>query len=244
MKDLRATKLADLVMEKSGTATIFEKYKLDFCCKGNRTLEEACESQGVDTDEVVRKLESILWNSNESDEDTLKNMSLDQLVDHIVRTHHAYAKQTMPPLLLHARKVATSHGNQNPHLPDIAEIWAELVRELTDHMTKEEHVLFPYITRLTRAERTHDTSLFPRQPFINNPISIMEQEHDRAGELMREIRTLSEDYSIPEAYACTTYRLVMNEFREFEEDLHRHIHLENNVLFPKARKLETALMNR
>jgi regulator of cell morphogenesis and NO signaling len=148
----------------------------------------------------------------------------------------------IPMLTAHTQKVAEKHGENNTNLVRIAKLWQEVAAELTQHMFKEENILFPYIKRLMNAERQGDKIFMPRQAFISNPIRVMELEHDRAGELLKEIRALSDDYT-PPLTACTTYRLSFNELREFEEDLHRHIHLENNLLFPKAIALEGSLLH-
>lgn len=240
MQNIRELTLAELVTQQSGAATIFEKYHLDFCCKGKRTLANACQSQGLDLEEVVEKLEPIFQKSK-SDGETSQNMPLDRLADYIVYKHHSYVREMIPTLLAHTRKVAGKHGENYPYLIRIAELWEEVADELTQHMFKEENILFPYIKRLVDAERTGNEMLMPRQAFISNPIRVMELEHDKAGELMQEIRELSDDYQTPPA-ACITWQLSFNELKEFEQDLHRHIHLENNLLFTKGIQLENSLL--
>ncbi len=242
MKNLREITLAELVTQQSGAAVIFEKYQLDFCCNGKRTLEDACKSQGLNVDEVTKKLEVIFRKNTKFIGEDFQNMSLDKLADYIMFKHHSYVREMVPVMLAHTQKVADKHGEKYPNLVKIAELWHELAGELTHHMFKEENILFPYVKRLVAAYRTANEVLMPRQPFISSPIEVMELEHDRAGELMKEIRELSDNYT-PPLDACTSYQLSFNELREFEMDLHRHIHLENNLLFPKAIKLETELLH-
>ncbi len=242
MKNLREITLAELVTEQTGAAVVFEKYRLDFCCKGKRTLEDACQSQGLDVDEVAAKLEVVFQKNSGTEGENFQNMSLDKLADYIMFKHHSYVREMVPVILAHTQKVADKHGPNNPNLVRIAELWQEVAGELTHHMFKEENILFPYVKRLVDAYRTGNEVLMPRQPFVSDPIRVMELEHDRAGEILKEISELS-NYYTPPLIACTTYRLSFNELREFEEDLHRHIHLENNILFPKAIKLETELLH-
>jgi regulator of cell morphogenesis and NO signaling len=241
MQNFRELTLAELISRQTGAAAIFEKYHLDFCCKGKRTLADACNSQGIDLEEVAEKLDVVFQKQADNSED-FRNMPLDRLADYIVYKHHSYVREMIPILTAHTQKVAEKHGENNTNLVRIAKLWQEVAAELTQHMFKEENILFPYIKRLMNAERQGDEVFMPRQAFISNPIRVMELEHDRAGELLKEIRALSDDYT-PPLTACTTYRLSFNELREFEEDLHRHIHLENNLLFPKAIALEGSLLH-
>ena len=241
MKNVRELTLAELVTQQTGAAVIFEKYHLDFCCKGKRTLEDACQSQGLDVEEVAARLETVFQKSGENEGESFQSMSLDKLADYIVYKHHSYVREMAPVILAHTQKVADRHGENNPDLVKIAQRWQQVAGELTQHMFKEENILFPYIKRLVDADRTGNEVLRPRQPFISNPIQVMELEHDEVGGLLKEIRELSNNYT-PPLIACTTYRLSFNELKEFEEDLHRHIHLENNLLFPKSIKLETELL--
>ncbi|MBI5916703.1 MAG: iron-sulfur cluster repair di-iron protein [Bacteroidetes bacterium] len=238
MKNFLESTLAELVSENTAAAGVFEKHGLDFCCKGKRTLENACQSQGLDAAAIAGEIEEVFSKPGAAAASHFQNMPLDELADYIVEQHHAYIRHVIPLLSAHTQKVAERHGGGNPSLVKIAELWQSVAEDMTAHMLKEEQILFPYIKRLVAAAETNNPALFPRQPFVSNPIRVMEQEHDAAGELMRQIRELSNDYT-PPLVACTTYRLSFNELREFGEDLHRHVHLENNLLFPKAEELET-----
>lgn len=241
MINLRETTLAELVSQKTGAADVFEKYALDFCCKGKRSLHNACQSQGLNVEAILSELEPLFQGPDSATDDP-QHMPIDQLADYIVYKHHNYVRQKLPVILAHTQKVADRHGEGNPNLVRISEKFLEVAEELSHHMYKEENILFPYIKRMVEAARTNNQSLLPRQPFVSNPIRVMELEHDKAGDLMKNIRELSNQFT-PPLVACTTYRLSFNELREFEMDLHRHIHLENNILFPQSKGLEMELLS-
>ena len=161
-------------------------------------------------------------------------------MSYIVGNHHAFVRQAMPVLLTHTKKVAGVHGDRHPELPEVARLFNEVAGEMTSHMAKEEQILFPYIVALEEASRSAGRG--PSAPFgtVRNPIRMMEAEHESAGDAMARIRSLTSDYAIPDG-ACTTYRVSLQELEAFERDLHEHVHLENNILFPKAARLEAEM---
>jgi regulator of cell morphogenesis and NO signaling len=161
------------------------------------------------------------------------------LIDHILATHHAYVREAIPVLLAHTEKVARVHGERHPEVVVIAKHFATVAEELQQHMMKEERVLFPYIRSLAVARREGKRADTPHFGSAANPIRMMEAEHAVAGDTLYTVRSLSNNYTVPED-ACTTYRVTYQELRQFEEDLHRHVHLENNILFPSAIALENA----
>lgn len=236
MTDLRNQKLAALVLLKPGMAQVFEKFGLDFCCRGKRTLEEACQQQGVSLEAVEAELNSTLEQATESKID-FDQLNPAELSSYIKAAHHTYVRQKMPLISAHAAKVAMRHGDRHPELKSVDEKWQLVAEDLQQHMLKEEHILFPFIEKLQKAFDSDETTLLPDAEFIANPISVMEQEHERAGDLMAEIRKLTNDYTAPKE-ACTTWRLLLSELKEFEQDLHLHVHLENFLLFPKALQME------
>ncbi len=242
MKNLLETTLADLVTQQTGAAVVLEKYQLDFCCKGKRTLEEACKTQGLDPVSVADELDAFFATSRETGESIFKKMPLDTLADYIVEYHHGYVRRMIPLLTAHTQKIAEKHGPSHPELLEIAKLWDEVQRELTQHMFKEEQILFPHIRRMVNIKKGEEIASISLRPFVASPIKIMEMEHEKAGDLLAKIRQLSNDYT-PPLVACTTYRLCFNELREFEEDLHMHVYLENSLLFPKAIKLETDMLS-
>lgn len=217
-------------------ALLFKKYGIDFCCGGKKSLGEACEKKGLDINILEQELENI---TKEKCTGTLSysewNPSV--LIDHIINTHHTYVKDLLPELIFFAAKVSKVHGQEHPELIKIQELVEAINEELTSHMMKEEQILFPYIKTLYEASL--EKSFTPNAPFgtIKNPISMMEAEHESAGSCLSEIRELTSNYTLP-TEACGSYQLLYNMLHAFEEDLHLHIHLENNILFPSAISLE------
>lgn len=233
--------LAEIVIENPSAAKLFEEVHLDFCCKGKRTLEAACKEAKLDVGTIRYELEERDYlKKSEAIDHNFNTMELDILVDYIIKKHHAYVIENMPMILSHLRKVAFKHGEKHPETIQIALKFEEVSNELESHMRKEELILFPYINKLVRVKNNYETTAFVNS-FIENPIKVMEHEHETVGNLMFDILKLSNDFT-PPSNACTTYKLSYNELREFLEDLHQHIHLENNILFPKAATLEDELI--
>ncbi len=223
--------LAQIVNDNHQTAAIFEKYNLDFCCKGKRSLQAACEERDLPSETIAEELD-IALNRNETNTIDFNKLSLATLADYIVSVHHDYTRQALPQIFYYLQKVSFKHGDRHSELHTIFEKFSELKDEMEMHMQKEEQVLFPRIKQLETAIQNGQPGVMS----IQIPITVMEDEHEHAGNLLKEIRQLSGDYN-PPADACTTYRLSFAALQAFEEDLHRHIHLENNVLFPRAIKL-------
>ena len=228
----------DIATEYPAAVRVFEKYGIDYCCGGRVPLAEACATKGLNVDEVIGSLEAALAPLAPGEKDWTKE-SLASLAAHIVDTHHAYVTREVPRLNELAAKVVNRHGDTRQELPVIQSKLAELGEELTSHQGKEEVVLFPYIGKLERYASGNGT--LPRNCFgsITHPIEMMTKDHDIAGNLIAEIRKLSQDYT-PPAGACPTFRAFYAGLLEFEQDLHQHIHLENNILFPRAITLEAS----
>lgn len=229
----------EIALKQPASIRVFEKFGIDYCCGGRKPLSEACTAQNLSLDSVIAALEAASTDPAPAAEDwTIASLS--SLSEHITSVHHAYVKQELPRLALLAEKVVARHGDTQAELPAIQKILEELDEELIAHLAKEEAVLFPYIARLERSMR--DGNARPRSSFgtIANPVAMMTQEHDAAGALMAEIRNLSHDF-VPPAGACPTYRAFYGGLQEFEQDLHRHVHLENNILFPRAIELEASV---
>jgi regulator of cell morphogenesis and NO signaling len=231
--------LADLVRENSRVALIFERFGLDFCCGGRRTLREAAAAHGVAIDPIVAAIADVADLPAE-DEVTPKYQDLSLLARHIVDHHHGYVRTVIPTISAWLDRLVERHGDRHPELESIRQTFGELADELMTHMVKEENMLFPYIERLAAAGNSG--TAVPISPFgtVLNPIGVMEADHALAGELSARLRQLSGGYQ-PPPDACTTYRLCFEELQQFEHDLHQHIHLENNVLFPRAVDLEQRL---
>jgi len=218
---------------------VFEKFGIEYCCGGRKPLAEACAVKDIDVETVIAALEAAARDENAGAKDWTKE-SLANLTKHIVATHHAYCKEELPRLSGLAAKVANVHGGTNPELGMIQTKLAELADELTDHLAEEEVVVFPMIVKLEGTKTNSGREVVQSQISIGNPVSLLIEEHDNAGVLLAEIRSLSRNFTVPE-YACTTYHAFFDGLRDFEHDLHRHVHLENNILFPRAIELESVL---
>ncbi len=229
----------EMVTEDFRTAAVFEKYAIDFCCGGKKTLQAACQEKGIDPAALVQDLEGAGL-GRDATALRFSYWELDTLAGFIVDNHHAYVRESVPTLLAHTQKIATVHGRNHPELFTIAERFREVADELMGHMMKEERILFPYIEQLAVARREGSAPPVARFGTIQNPIRMMEAEHQSAGDGVHVIREVSKGYQLP-SDACTTYRVTYRELEEFERDLHQHIHLENNILFPKAIDLEARL---
>jgi regulator of cell morphogenesis and NO signaling len=225
--------LAGIVINDHRAAAILEKYSLDFCCKGKRTLADACAEKGFSAEEISAELESINEPGN-SRQMPFVDMTAEQLIAHIVIHHHFYVKQIMPQLFTHLEKVAIKHGDRFPEMIQVFHLFAEIRKEMTLHMQKEEVILFPAIKKAERAFVNKENT-GAEAAIINGAVNVMENEHDSAGEIMFKIRELTGNYHEPVG-ACTTFKLSLAELKAFEEDLHHHVHLENNILFPMAKR--------
>ena len=230
--------IGQLVKDDYRTAQVFQQHGLDFCCGGNRTIKEACEKKAVNPDEILRALDQL--KTSGAKEDNYDQWSLDFLVDYIINNHHEFTRNKLPEIGKYAKKVAGVHGERHEELKEIYYEFTMLHTEIFNHLDKEERILFPYIKQLVEAKKE---GIKPEKPEFGeaaNPIAMMEEEHDEAGGSMAKIRKLSNDFA-PPADACTTYRLLYQNLEGFEKDLHKHVHLENNILFPKALELEKQL---
>ena len=230
--------LAEIMTDNVRSAIVFEEFGLDFCCRGNRLLKDACSEKNVDLQKVVNELTNLSNNGN--GKENPNEWQIDFLVDYIINNHHQYVRRMIPVITLHADKVASVHGKNHPETIQIADLFLAVREELEMHMMKEERILFPQIKQMVLNQK--ENSQFLPLPFgtIQNPIRMMEYEHTSAGDALYQIRDLSNNYSHPED-ACNTFKALYSELKEFEEDLHKHIHLENNILFPKSIELENQL---
>lgn len=241
MTNITKQTLASIVIANHAAVPVLEKYDLDFCCKGKRTLAEACEEKSLPTDNIAAELENLT--GVPANKMPFSEMTAEQLISYILIHHHFYVKQSMPTILAHLQKVAAKHGTRFPYMVDVFGLFTEINEEMTAHMMKEETILFPRIKELEALSNIHHGRKLS-EGFVSAPIQVMELEHEHAGDLLYRIRELTNSYTPPED-ACTTFRVSLAELREFEEDLHRHVHLENNLLFPMAENMfnNQALLN-
>lgn len=238
-KALTDLTLAEIVTENIRSAIIFEEAGLDFCCKGNRSLKDACAEKNIDVQNVVNELTNHSGSGNGTQ--NIGDWQLDFLIDYIVNNHHQYVRRMIPVISLHTDKVASVHGKNHPQTLQIADLFLAVRDELEGHMMKEERILFPQIKQMVLNQKENSQFYPPAFGTIQNPIRMMEYEHTSAGDALSKIRELSNNYAYPED-ACNTFKALYSELKEFEEDLHKHIHLENNILFPKSIELEAQLV--
>ncbi len=231
--------IKDLVAENFRSAEVFEKYGIDFCCKGNRPLNQACAEKNINVDQILSELKEAAklpgGDSNRYDE-----WELDYLIMHIVNNHHKYVLRSIPVITEHLQRVVNAHSANHPFVQEVAYLFDKVKAELFSHMQKEENILFPAINKMIQAKRSgEDLSSFGNFS-VKNPIEVMEREHDSAGDALEKIRTLTSNFTLPQG-ACTTFAVTYKELDEFEKDLHKHVFLENSILFPKAIQMENDL---
>jgi regulator of cell morphogenesis and NO signaling len=232
------TKMKDIALSSSAGRRVLEDAGLDYCCGGGKSLREACLHADVSTEDILKRLRE---NSKDisPDDANWTSASLSDLTRHVRERHHRYVREAIPRIQVLLEKVAAKHGERHPEIRRIRALFIEVGQEMIMHMQKEEQILFPYIDALEKAKITHGPVEPPFFQTVRNPIQAMMSEHDSAGELVKQIRNVSLDYRSP-ADGCTSYRALYQDLREFEADLHQHVHLENNILFPRAVELESA----
>jgi regulator of cell morphogenesis and NO signaling len=230
----------ELALENSAATRVFEKLGIDYCCGGNQSLEQACRAANLPVDQVLDSLEMAEQTTRATQKiHDWQREPLGDLVAHIKSTHHKFTREEIARLGPLFVKVCSVHGQNHPELAEIRTAFAGLAQELTMHMMKEEMVLFPYIVRMEESVLQHEPVLPPPFGRVQNPVSMMEQEHESAGAALRAMRRGSSGYT-PPADACISYQTLYKTLSEFEADLHEHIHLENNILFPRAIAMEQA----
>lgn len=233
------TKMKDIALSNPAARKVLEDAGLDYCCGGGKSLHEACLHANVSAEEIVSRLQENAKRTGAEDRNWMA-LPLSELTRHIREKHHRYVREAIPRARDLSDKVTAKHGANHAELAEIGRLFAEVGREMILHMQKEEQILFPYIDALERAVNAHDSVEPPFFQTVKNPIHAMMREHDAAGDLVRQIRVLSAEYTPPQD-ACASFQALYQALREFEADLHQHVHLENNVLFPRAVALEESV---
>lgn len=239
MKATATKTVRELALENPAATRVFENLGIDYCCGGQKSLDEACASANVNVDDVLSRLEQTQGQDAQTAGGDWQKRSMTELVEHIIATHHVYVQQESPRVEKLLAKVVSVHGQNHPELLRVQETFSDLAQELAMHLMKEEQILFPYLISLEAA--TTRNSAMPSSCFgtVQNPIRMMLMEHDSAGNALRELREVTKNYALP-ADACVSYSTLYHVMQEFERDLHQHIHLENNILFPRAIATEGA----
>ena len=232
--------VGDVVKLNFKTAPLFLENKIDYCCGGKKTISDACKEANINPELLIKQLETLAV-QKDPDSEYINNLGLTELSDYIVKRHHAYVHESIPFLKKNLEKLCQVHGEHHTELFKIKELFNGSADALTMHMQKEEIMLFPFIHRLESAKKENNP--LPKAPFssVSNPIGMMLADHQNEGERFEEISRLSNNYTLPED-GCTTYDVTLKQLKYFDNDLHRHIHLENNILFPKAIALEKAYL--
>lgn len=227
--------IGNMVAEDFRTATIFKRHGIDFCCKGGRTIEEACSNKKLTPEKIYEELEALP--KNEGSTIDFNSWPLDLLTDYIEKTHHRYVEEKTPVLQAFLDKLCKVHGDRHPELFEINALFNESAHDLAAHMKKEELILFPFVKNMVKAKISGSALSQPHFGTVENPVHMMEHEHTVEGDRFRRIAEITDEY-LPPADACNTYKVAFAMLQDFENDLHKHIHLENNILFPKAIRLE------
>jgi regulator of cell morphogenesis and NO signaling len=224
--------VGEFVAEDYRTAEVFEKYGIDFCCGGKVALSEVCREKGIDPAAIQQEIEAL----QSTPLDRGQNYSAWEpsfLADYIVNTHHSYLKENLEQIAVYARKVARVHGVNHPEVIEIAEIFDKIATDMAAHLREEEEIFFPAIKRIDAARKAGMEPGMKDLAVIRDSLEKLDKEHTEIGDAVHAIRALSKDYAVP-ADACNTFMVTYQKLREFEDDLHKHVHLENNILFPKA----------
>ena len=234
------TRVNEIALSNPSARRVLEDAGVDYCCGGGKSLQDACLHAGVTTDEILKRLRQNRELVGPGDTEWA-TAPLADLTRHIRERHHQYVRDSIPRVRALLAKIREKHGPKHREIGEIERLFGDVAREMTAHMQKEEQILFPYIDALERSANGGGTVEPPFFQTVRNPIHAMMKEHDSAGDVVRQIRKASNDYKAP-ADACTSYLATYQELRQFEEDLHLHVHLENNILFPRAVELEAAVV--
>jgi regulator of cell morphogenesis and NO signaling len=228
------TIVRDLVLERPNAMRVLAGFHIDFCCGGNRSLDDACRLAEVPVDQVLNALVEARRREAEPDTRDWRDVPTDELIDYIVDVHHAYTREEIARVSPLMAKVKRRHGPAHPELVEVDELFSAVVREVEPHLLREERILFPWIRRLDAWLAAGQG--VPPAPFgdVERPIAVMEDDHETLGELLREMRHVTADFHLPDG-ACNSYRALYQGLEALEQDLHRHVHLEHNLLFPRVR---------
>ena len=242
MLNVEGKTVREIALEMPITTRVFEEFKIDYCCHGDTLFDEACRKAGAQPDVVNQKLDLIVDASSQTAGGTFAEMPLNDLIDHILDKHHVYTRQEMAHLTPLMAKVATRHGDHYGYLLELKDLFAAVCDDLEPHMLKEEMVLFPYIRDLEYRLSNGLTVPFAAFGTVRHPISMMGVEHEEVGELLAKMRSITNDYALPDG-ACPSFTALYHRLEAFERDIHQHIHLENNLLFPRSVELERSAFN-
>lgn len=227
--------IGEIVAEDFRTARVFESHKIDFCCGGNIALSTACKTKGIDLAAITRELDAARHESLERSQN-YTSWELPFLADYIINAHHGYLKENTGQIAAYAHKIASVHGARHPELTEIATIFDEIAADMAAHLREEEEVFFPAIKRIHAAKKAGSAPAAEDIETIKSSLSKLSHEHEMIGDASHTIRHLAKEYAIP-GDVCNTFVVTYQKLKEFDDDLHKHVHLENNILFPKVAHL-------
>lgn len=230
------TTIGEIVANDFRTAAVFSKLGIDFCCKGQRSISEVCEKNNLNPNSLLQELNEVMNNAGGESID-YNSWPLDLLADYIEKKHHRYVENKTPIIIEFLNKLCKVHGVSHPELFEITELFKGSAQDLASHMKKEELILFPFIRKMAEAKLQNRDVATPHFGTVENPVEMMKTEHEVEGDRFRQIATLTDNYT-PPTDACNTYKVTFAMLEEFEKDLHTHIHIENNIMFPRAIALE------
>jgi len=229
--------VGEIAAEMPSATREFEKLGIDYCCGGSRTLGEACAAANISIEEALARLEKSLASTQSGDSKDWQNQLLADLIGHITNTHHGFVREETTRIESLTTKVVGVHSKNHPELLQVQQIFSALSEELSVHLMKEEQILFPYVVRMEESVMAGEPAPPAMFGTVMNPVRMMMQDHDGAGDALRSLRSITNDYKVPED-ACISYRTLYETLKGFESDLHQHIHLEHNILFPRAVAME------
>ncbi len=236
MNNYNSLKISEIVSQNLKAAEIFEDYDIDFCCGGDKTLNEACEEKDIPPEYIKKDLENVM-NTNDSETVWINNLNLSELAEYIVKRHHSYIRENITPIRQYLEKICKVHGENHPELFTVKKEFFEASDALLDHLKEEEKSIFPVIDQLVQAKNESRYIYAPCFGIVSDPIKQMREDHLREGERFDELAEMTDNFTVPDD-GCNTFKLTYERLKEFNSDLHKHIHLENNILFSKAVELE------
>ena len=230
------TTIGEIVAHDFRTAAVFSKHGIDFCCKGQRSIDEVCQKNNLNPAHLSQELNDVMSNKGGESID-FKTWPLDLLADYVEKKHHRYVEEKTPTLIQFLNKLCKVHGGTHPELFEITALFTSSAQDLAAHMKKEELILFPFIRKMAEAKSQNRDLATPHLGTVENPVEMMKHEHEVEGDRFRKIAELTNNYT-PPTDACNTYKVTFAMLQEFEQDLHTHIHIENNIMFPRAIAVE------
>ncbi len=235
VKPIATRTIGEIVAEDYRAAAIFENHGIDFCCGGKVSLATACATAAIDLDELVRQIADVK-STPVARSENYAGWSLSFLIDYILNNHHTYINENAGPIAAYAHKIATVHGGHHSELLQIAAIFDKLAAELAEHLREEEDVFFPAVKRAETAGKAGATPEAKDRETITSSLAKLGREHEEVGDAIHRIRHLAKGFEVPDD-GCNTFEVTYRKLEEFEDDIHKHVHLENNILFPKAAHL-------